>query len=104
MPLSPELRERYEAAELVCLACEPPTSYQKSPYAWYYGPEDGGRVLLLADVVDPQPAWLLSFLKEWVCSECGREIEVPEDVADHARHIAHLRSVGAYRSCWDDVD
>jgi len=36
MPLSPELRDRYEAAELVCLACEPPTSYQKSPYAWYY--------------------------------------------------------------------
>jgi hypothetical protein len=104
MPLSPELRGRYEAAQLVCLDCEPPTSYEKSPYAWYYGPEADGRVLLLGDVVDPQPAYLLSFLREWVCSVCGAPIDVPEDVAEHARHIALLRSVGSYRACGDDVD
>jgi hypothetical protein len=98
MPLSQELREQYESAKLVCLTCEGSTGWTRDAYAWYYGPD--GRRLLRDNPFNADPAYWLSFLSEWVCSECGATIDVPEETAEHARHIALLRSVGA--QCGDE--
>jgi hypothetical protein len=94
MPLDKELLEQYESAKLICLTCESDTGWTRDAYAWYYGPD--GRRLLRDNPFNADYAYWLSFLKQWVCSECGREIDVPEDVAEHARHIAYLRSVGSF--------
>jgi hypothetical protein len=95
MALAKELRDRYESAKLVCLSCRPEPGWATAAYAWYYGPYADGEIVLRDNVFNADPAYLLSFLEEWVCSECGAAIDVPEYVAEHARYIAYLRSVGS---------
>jgi hypothetical protein len=94
MALSPELREKYESAKLVCLNCRPEPGWATAAFAWYYGPYADGEVVL-RDSFNADYPYFLSFLPEWVCSECGSEINVPDHIAEHARYIAYLRSVGS---------
>jgi hypothetical protein len=103
MPLDPELLERYESARLVCLSCRPEPWWATDAYAWYCGPYADGEIVL-RDSLNADYTYFLSFLEEWVCSECGAEIDVPDHIAEHARYIAYLRSVGSPSVDSDDDD